>query len=527
MKPTSSARAGQLPRTLGPIMGTAVVIGTVIGSGVFKKPASIAANVPFFGLTALVWVLGGVLVLLGALAYAEVTTLLPRAGGNYVFLREGYGRLAGFLWGWVEFWIIRSASLAALATIFTESLGEVVGGWRIGAACAAVFPGFPAEVGPHLDFWGPRLLTVGVLVGLALINARGTHWGGGLQVFITVVKVTSLLAIASLPFLALLWLNAQSPARPDPARLTPTWPDDWTTISLGGLATAFLGVLWAYHGWMNIAPVAEEVDRPQRNLPLSLLGGVAVIVALYLGANLAYSLIIPRTEMAGLKDTTVAAEFGRRLFGPAGAMLAAAAVMCSVFGALNGNLLVGPRLLYAMGEDGLAPRALREVHPRYRTPARAILVLAGWAILLVLGEGLLTSVGILEAGKSAFDKLTDFAMFGAVIFETMAVVSVFVFRRTMPDAERPYRCIGYPVVPALYVVLPACVLVNMFINQRVEALVGVGFILLGVLVYFGLGLGSTGPAPTWPTPRPDRDDGRFEPIAPAGDGVRRQEERVM
>jgi basic amino acid/polyamine antiporter, APA family len=490
-------------------MAGAVVVGTVIGSGVFKKPAVIAQHVPYFGLTALVWVLGGVLVLLGALAYAEVTTLLPRAGGNYVFLREGYGRLAGFLWGWVEFWIIRSASLAALATIFTESLGELLGEWRPG-------------------FWGQRGLTVAVLLGLATVNARGTRWGGGLQVFITAVKIASLLAIACLPFLALSWLDAASPVRPDAGRLTPAWPGSWELVNLGGLATAFLGVLWAYHGWMNIAPVAEEVRQPQRNLPLALLAGVVVIVALYLGANLAYHLIIPREEMALLKDTTVAAEFGRRLLGPAGAMLAAAAVMCSVFGALNGNLLVGPRLLYAMGDDGLAPRALGEVHPRYHTPAKAIIVLAGWAVLLVLGEGVLTVAGVLEAGKSAFDKLTDFAMFGAVIFETMAVVSVFVFRYTMPDAERPYRCLGYPVVPALYVVLPTYVLVNMFINrdQRVEALVGVGFILAGVMTYYVLGLGRTGAEPAPVGPRPDHGGGRLEPAETGSAGVQRREERV-
>jgi amino acid transporter len=259
---------------------------------------------------------------------------------------------------------------------------------------------------------------------------------------------------------------------------------------------------------MNIAPVAEEVEKPQRNLPLALLAGVGIIIALYLSANLAYSLVIPQQRMATLKETTVATQFCLDLLGPLGAAAASAAVMCSVFGALNGNLLVGPRLLYAMGEDRLAPEALGAVHPRYRTPAAAILVMAAWASVLVVVGGALTRYRLpaldlgfvrldlnVPEGKSLFDILTDFAMFGAVIFETMAVVSIFVFRFRLPNAGRPYRCPGYPVVPALYVVLPAFVLVNMFVHQRAEALAGVAFIAAGSGVYYALGLGRTGPPP--------------------------------
>ncbi|MHB1425533.1 MAG: APC family permease [Gemmataceae bacterium] len=465
------------------MMATAVVVGTVIGSGVFKKPQVIAEKVPYFGPVALLWVLGGLLVLLGALAYAEVAVLLPRAGGNYVFLREAYGRLAGFLWGWVDFCIIRSASLAALATIFTESLHDIL---RNEAFQQTM--GLPS--GTHLGFWPQRFLTVSVLAVLAWVNIRGVRWGGLVQLLITIIKIGSLAAIAVLPFLVLAaWLSA--PTTPDFGNLRPLWPDDWSQLSLGQFGSAFLGVLWAYHGWMNIAPVAEEVRRPQRNLPLALLGGVALIIALYLGANLAYYLVIPRLEMAGLKQTTVATEFCLRLLGPLGAAAASAAVMCSVFGALNGNLLVGPRLLYAMGEDGLAPRALAVVHPRYRTPALAIAVLAAWSALQVLTVASLTWLGWLDESKSHFDILTDFAMFGAVIFETLAVVSIFVFRRTRAEAERPYRCPGYPLVPSLYVILPVFVLVNMFRHQTLEALTGVGFIALGAAIYGVLGLGNS------------------------------------
>ncbi len=489
---TSPPSSRGLVRALGPLMGTAVVVGTVIGSGIFKKPQAVAESVPYFGVAALVWIAGGLLVLLGALAYAEVATLFPKAGGNYVFLREGYGRMAGFLWGWVEFFIIRGASLAALATMFTLSFQAVL-----------------REAAPHLaaqlGYWQQRILTVVVILVLAAVNVRGVRWGGGLQLFITLVKVGSLLFFIALPFVAVFLVSEGTPASPrsaDAENLRPVWPgwDMFNFALLSGFMTALLGVQWAYHGWMNIAPVAEEIKQPQRNIPLSLLVGTSVIIALYLGTNLAYSLVLTQGEMKAMKagaaeveegkeaephDETVGIGFCRRLLGPVGVLLAAAAVMCSVFGALNGNLLVGPRLLYAMGEDRLAPRALGEVHPRYRTPALAIVVMAVWACVLVLAVAALTRLGTLAEDKDHFDVLTNFAMFGAVIFETMAVTSIFVFRWKLPDAERPYRCWGYPVVPALYVILPVMIVVNMFLEekQRLEALVGVGFIAVGAVVY--------------------------------------------
>jgi len=479
-----------LVRALGPYMATAIVVGTVIGSGVFKKPQVVAANVPFFGLAALVWIFTGVLAFLGALALAEVAVLFPKAGGNYVFLREGYGRWAGFLWGWVEFWIIRSASLAALATIFTESLHDVLKE-MIGSRVAI------------LGFWPQKVLTVTVILALGLVNIRGVRWGGGLQFIITLIKVASLLGILTLPFVVAAWTDgsggraSETPVpRPSLQNLQPVWQTEGP-LPWRGLGAAFLGVLWAYHGWMNIAPVAEEVRTPQRNIPLSLLGGIAIVITLYLGANFAYYLIIPQDEMAKMKapdvstpaeadqnqDQTVAIGFCRRLLGPVGVGVAAATIMFSVFGALNGNLLVGPRLLYAMGEDGLAPRALSAVHVRYNTPALAITVMALWSCLLVVGVALLTQLESLEKGKSHFDILTDFAMFGAVIFETMAVTTIFAFRRKFPDVDRPYRCWGYPVVPLLYLILPAFILANMFQNQPKEVAVGIGFIAVGALVY--------------------------------------------
>jgi len=453
-------------------MAVAVVVGTVIGSGVFKMPQTVASACPYFGLAALAWVLGGVLALLGSLALAEVAVLYPQAGGNYVYLREGFGRLTGFLWGWVEFWIIRAGSIAALASVFAESLHDVLKN----AAFRQLFALAPSE--QALTGWEQRGLTVAVILGLAAVNVRGVRWGGGLQLFITLVKVGSLLAILVLPFVAnALAASTFEPAQPSTANLAPLWPTVWNWDLAGGFGTALLGILFAYHGWMNIAPVAGEVRDPQRNLPLAFLAGTGIVIFLYLGANLAYALIMPAEDMARHTTTTVATVFSQRLLGPLGGAAASAAVMCSAFGALNGNLLVGPRLVYAMGQDGLAPKAVSAIHPRWHTPAVAILLQAAWAALLVV------LAGLVQSKKPIYNSLTDYAMFGAIVFETLAVATIFVFRKRRPDAERSYSCWGHPWVAILYVAIMVPVVANTFWKQQTEALAGVGFMLVGAFVY--------------------------------------------
>jgi APA family basic amino acid/polyamine antiporter len=482
MSQPSSKQEPGLVRALGPVLATALVVGTVIGTGVFKKPKIVALDTPNLGFAVLAWVLVGLLALLGGLSLAEVSILYPRAGGNYVFLREAYGRAAGFLWGWVEFWIIRSASIAALATIFSESL---VGILRT--------PGVSEHLGLDPNGWlavrsNEQFFTVAAILGLALLNLPGVRWGGFLQFFITSVKVGSLLAIILLPFAAaaLHW-NMEPPTPRPSATLVP-----FSMVRFGG---ALLGVIWAYHGWMNIAPVAEEIKNPNRNIPVALLGGIGILIFLYVGANLSYFHVMGQERIAASQGATVAAEFAEYIFGPVGVVVASAAVMVSTFGATNGNLLVGPRVLYAMGEDGLAPKALGKVHPRWRTPVLATLILASWCCVLVIGVGLAKQYAILLADKynydalrefamkDGFDTLTDFAMFGAILFETSAVASIFVFRRRFPHADRPYRCPGYPVVPALYVLIMAGIAVNTFYDQPGLSLFGLGFIALGAVIY--------------------------------------------
>src|SRR6476646_6592367 len=288
-----------LPRVLGFTTATAIVVGCVIGSGVFKKASAVAKDVPESGVALLAWVVVGVLALLGALALAEVAVIVGKAGGNYPILRDAYGRWAGFLFGWVAFWIIRSASIAALATIFTESLHD---GLR-----------HAHPSGPDVEVLSPlmrTLMTATVIAVLGLVNARGTRLGGNVQVVVTTVKALSLLSIALLPYIVLA-LASSPEARPSVDRLKPFWPTDGVNlVNFGG---ALVGVFWAYHGWMNFAPIAEEVKNPHRNIPLAALTGVGIIILLYLGVNLAYLLTIPSAEIAQLNGRTVAGEFAYRV----------------------------------------------------------------------------------------------------------------------------------------------------------------------------------------------------------------------
>lgn len=464
---------GQLDRVLGPWTATAIVVGTVIGSGIFKKPAAVAADVPQFGVAMCAWVLMAFLIICGGLALAEVTSLLPRAGGNYVFLREAYGRAFGFMWGWMDFMVIRTASIAALAVIFAESLHDMI-------------RQLDKSGSPILTFWQVHSIALGAILFLGLVNVCGVRWGAGLQTLLTVVKVSGMIGIALLPFGIVRFIEGAP--TPTTENWKPFWPSPDRPFDIIKFGSALIAILWPFHGWQNLGPVAGEVKNPQRNIPIALLTGISIITLLYLSLNLAYATVIPSSEMATIKGETVAAAFCRKLIGPIGAALAAGVVMSSVFGALNGNILVGPRLLFAMGEDRLAPQGLSAIHPKFRTPARAIMVYTIWSMVLLLAGTV--AVDLAKRWEKSipdpFDLLTDFAMFGVVIFETLVVASIYVFRRTMSDAPRSYKCPGYPIVPAIYIIAFIGVLASYFTNESkiMQALTGTGFTLAGAAIYY-------------------------------------------
>ncbi|MER3415790.1 MAG: amino acid permease [Gemmataceae bacterium] len=445
----------ELLRVLGPGTAVAVVAGSMIGSGIFLKPQAVAQAVPHFGLALTAWVVGGILALLGALAVAELSVLFPRAGGNYVYLRETYGPLWGFLWGWVDFWILRTGSIAALATVFARCAIQVVGLESVPVARAS----------------GVAAAAIAVLAG---VNVLGARWGGFLQNLTTWIKVASLLLLACLPFVS---------GRADLSLATASMTDQplpWT-----GLGAAVLAVLWAYHGWMNLGPLAEEIREPQRYLPPALFTGVGLVMALYLAVNVAYGLTLSQEVLADPGDhQVVAIRFVQEALAPYGgqgiaARLIAAAIMVSVFGALNANILIGPRTYFALGREGLFPQWLGAVHARFYTPARAIVLQAVWAVVLLFRAPLIQD----DPRENPFDTLTNYVMFAAIIFETMVVFGVVVLRWRCPQAPRLYRCPACPWIPVGYTLALACVLLNTVYTQPTKSALGLLFIFCGALVY--------------------------------------------
>jgi len=466
----------RLARIIGPWTAGAILVGCVIGTGVFKKASAVAGQLPEPGLALSVWIVVGLLTLFGALALAEVAALIPESGGNLIFLHKAYGPIFGFLWAWVEFWFLRCASIAALAVIFSESLNDVL---RL----------LSQHEGDVLTFWPRQITSVLLVLGLGVLSALGTKQGARFQVIVTAVKVASIVMIALLPLLAWL-LPLGGETAPNPANFRPFWPSNWGTVSLAAYATAMVAVLWPYNGWTNIAPLAGEIRDPQKNVPRAFVGGLVLLITVYLAVNVSYYLAVPAAEMTGLGTTPVSTEVCRRLAGPAGLLLASAALMLSVFGSVGGNLLVGPRSVFALSRQKLAPAWLGAIHPRYGTPFRAALFMMFVTAGLILAVALYTQTTTGADGralKSSFDLLTDFVVFGATLLETLAVATVYVFRKKPPYAtmERRYRCPGYPVVPAVYILAMLGVLGNMLLTaeSRTTALVGLGLIALGVVAY--------------------------------------------
>lgn len=492
-----------LLRVLGPVGATTVVVGAVIGSGIFFKANMVAQALGRFDLVLTVWIVCGLLSLCGALALAELATTLPNAGGQYVYLREAFGPWLGFLAGWGEFWMLRPGSIAALAVAFANSSQKSIGTWLVEAKWITLhtvdkqtfieFAGFEFS-----QVWFVRWLAIGAIVLLAIVNYRGAHWGGMMQNVTTFLKVGTLLAIMALPFIT---------RTADPQLFHTTLAVDSAdgtrtmTDLIAGFFMAMSAVFWAYDGWHNLGPMSEEVHDPQRNIPRALLLGMIILIVLYLGGTIAYHLTLPMQEIGD--STFVAGSAFQQWLGPNGAAIASAAVMVSTFGALNANLLCGPRMIFAMARDGLFLRPIGRVHPKFRTPHWAIVCETVLAIALIVGSDLLSHVPTPEwinhlpsavAGqlhksfermhtKAIYDVLTDYVIFASFIFYTLAVAAVFVLRRKRPDLPRPYLTFGYPWVPAIFVVSSTAFILSMLVTSPVESTLGVILIGLGGVAY--------------------------------------------
>ncbi len=436
----------ELRRDLGLAASLAIVIGTVIGSGIFRVPQTMINSVGTVPLVFLVWVVGGALSLAGALTYAELAAAMPGAGGEYVYLTEAWGPVWGFLYSWVQMWIGKSGSIATLATAFFEYTAHFVPQFEL--VWFTIGP-FPIKYG--------QIFALVLILALGLVNYFGVRFGGGVQVAMTAVKLA---LIAFVIVAGILYTHpVAGGASPAPSGVPPL---------ATGFVAALVAALWAYDGWNNVGMVASEIKNPGKNLPLALILGTSLVIAIYMLANWAYFRVLTPAEVGAHK--LVAAEMMQRIQGPVGAGLVSIAAMISIFAALNGSILTGARVPYAAARDGLFFKAAARVHPVFRTPGVSILMMSGWAAILVL------------SGK--YDDLFNFVIFGSWILYAMAAASVFVLRRKRPDLIRPYRTLGYPVVPVLFLIGAAALELSTLRDRPIQSVAGILLILLGLPFYF-------------------------------------------
>jgi APA family basic amino acid/polyamine antiporter len=443
MMRTPVPEASRLPRRIGLWTGVAILVGSTIGSGIFRSPAGIADKLPGPLALLAVWVTGGLFVLCGALTLAEAAGAFPQTGGVYVYIREAWGRLAAFLFGWSELVMIRAAALGAISTTFAEYFVRVTGH----DPGTAPFSGYV-----HYIAAAAILVTAG-------FNYVGVRTAGTVQNITTLAKVGGLLAIIALAFAIGLPQTG--------GHYTPIAPPG--SFSLAPFGLALVSVLWVYDGWADVSFVAGEVENPRKNLPRILVIGTCGIIVIYLLANLAYLAVLPVEEIRHSK--LVAADVAQHLVGTVGVAFVGMVVMISTFGGLNGSMFTGPRILFAMADDGMLFRVLARVHPRYKTPSVAIGFVAVMAAIFVLA--------------GTFEQLADAFVTAIVPFYALAVASVFAFRRRR-DYNPPFRVPLYPVVPALFIVSTILLLGNAVIDpgSRWATLGVLGGIVLGIPVYF-------------------------------------------
>jgi basic amino acid/polyamine antiporter, APA family len=439
LPPRSDAQRlqAELPRILGLRDLVLLVIGTVIGSGIFLVPGDILKPLgSSVGLAMTVWLTGGVLSLLGALTYGELSAMKPDAGGLYIYLRDCFGPFVAFLFGWTLFFVISSGSVATLAVAFSTYLGEFL-------------PLTPATA---------KLVSVVVIGVIAVINVRGTRQSANIQSLATAFKVLAILAMGT----ALLWLGK------NPVHLAAGPQSASSTGSLfSGFGLAMISVLWAYEGWQYATFSAGETLNAKRNYPLAFLIGSAALMFIYLFANVGYLAAIGAQGV--VRSNRVAATAVAEVIHPTAAKLVTVTILISIFSAAHSVILTSPRVYYAMAKDGLFFRRLAGVHPRFGTPAFAVIAAAAWSAVL--------------AATGTFQQLLTYVIFIGWMFYALAAASVFVYRRRHPDADRPYRVPGYPFTPMLFIAAAVALVLNTIVTQPQRAAVGLGIVLLGAPAY--------------------------------------------
>ncbi len=429
----------------------------IIGSGIFIVPATIAGHLHALGPILLAWMLGGLLVLFGALTLAELSSILPQAGGPYVYLKQSYGRVWGFLYTWNHYFIQAAGTLAALSVAFVTYLAHFV---------PALSPqnhffsyqwslfGHPQE----FSVGWTQLVAITMISIVTCINVWGVRLAGWVMTVFTSAKVLVILGLA----MAIFTLGKGSASN-----FLPWWPDHWTFEMTHSFGLAMIPILWTYDGWSLITLSAGEMKNPGRNVPLSLLLGTVLVICLYLLANLAYAYAIPVESMIGAPR--IAADVALVVLGPIGATLVIAGILCSTFGTMNGSLLSNPRSIYAAADDGTFPKAFAKIHTRFQTPVTAIVVLGVWGSLLTL--------------SGSFSQIISYVVFGSWFFYALTALSVIVLRKTMPDAPRPYRAWGYPYLTLAFVAIAGWFLYITLIRDPRNAAIGIALLLVSLPFY--------------------------------------------
>jgi APA family basic amino acid/polyamine antiporter len=446
----------ELVKGLGLYGATSVVAGTMIGTAIFVVPSLMLRDMGTPWRVVVVWAFAGLLSLFGALGYAELGAAIPEAGGEYVYLHRAYGPVMGFLYGWTQFFVAKTASIAAIATGFVIYLGYFFP-WLNDVLWQAQFN--VARHSTTLHLTGLQIGAALLILLLSILNVLGVRRSGAVQTVFTAAKliVLALLIVLGLTFGEGSFAHFQT---------TVSSGSQVSVISAFGVAT--VSALWAYDGWNNLSMVAGEVENPQRNMPRALIFGSLLVIGVYLLANTAYFYVLPPAEAVG--TSTVAADAARRFLGTAGGALVAVGVMISAFATLNGSILAGSRIPYAQACDGLFPRALAEVHSRFRTPVAAILAQA-------IIAGLFALTGQYQA---LFTKV----IFAEFLFYALVTAGIFILRQREPALPRPYRTWGYPFVPAIFVTLSAGLLINTFLERRSDSLWGLVLMGCGIPAYF-------------------------------------------
>jgi len=457
-KNSRKKKATGLIRQLGLFDSTMMMVGIVIGSGIFLTTGIMAKSIPSASLILLAWIAGGLITLAGALTYAELGAAMPDAGGQYVYLREAYSPLSGFLFGWILFLVTMAGSIAALGVAFAEYFGHFFPSW---STENTIFSTGISILKHHFHYALSMGQVVAIVVSILLsaFNYIGVFFGKTIQNILTVIKIGTLLAFIGLGLTV-------GKGTPVDFTLNPTGLSFSQLII--GFGVALVAITWAFDGWNNITYAAGEIKNPKRNLPSSLIFGTLMITVLYVLTNYVYLVALPANKMAGV--VTVAEKAAATLFGSTSAGLLSAAVLISVLGALNGSIFVGSRVYYAMAKDKLFFQRVGDVHPRFRTPAFAIFIQAIWACILTV--------------SGTFEQLFTFVVFITVLFYVGTAASVFTLRRKFPDLPRPYKTWGYPVIPVVFILASLGILINTLIEKPGESLAGLGFTIIGIPVYY-------------------------------------------